>query len=156
MKATKENFITARYLDNDKRTVEVLYTENGETVSHVMQHDNSHPDFKKLLEITTINDLHSNTVAFIKSSQKDFREHISRIASVELKQVKAGLNTPFYKELTNFLFEYDDDKKEELFNLKLFVFEKEEVKNSQDTESKAAMRKAQTPLDFFSAFSKLK
>lgn len=159
MEVTKENFVTARYIDNDKKQIEILYTKGDETIGHVIQHDNSHPDFKELLEIISIDDLHSNTVAFIKNSQKDFREHVKRIAQAEgmIQEVTAELSTKFYKELYDMFYAYDDDKmKEKLFNLKLFIFEKDEVKNSQDTETKAAMRKAATPLEFFNEFKKLK
>ena len=159
MEITKENFITARYIDNDKRQVEVLYKKGDETIEYVLQHDTSHPDWKHLMTITTIDKLHENTHTFIKKSQKDFREHVKRIAEAEgiLNEVKAGLNTEFYKELYKFFYEYDDSKsKEELFNLKLHVFEKDLVKDSKDTETKANMRKAKTPLEFFNELSKLK
>ena len=43
-----------------------------------------------------------------------------------------------------------------LFNFKLFIFEKEFVKNSIDTETKAVMRKAQSPIEVMNAVMKLK
>ena len=43
-----------------------------------------------------------------------------------------------------------------LFNFKLFMFEKEFVKNNTDTETKAEMRKAKSPLELMNAIMKLK
>ena len=159
MEITKENFISARYIDNDKKQVQVLYKKGDETLEHVMEHNGEHPDWKELMSIVSIDDLHANTVAFIKNSQKDFREHVKRIAQADglIQEVTAELSTKFYKELYDMFYDYNEDKmKEKLFNLKLFVFEKDEVKNSQDTDTKAAMRKAATPLEFFNEFKKLK
>jgi hypothetical protein len=43
-----------------------------------------------------------------------------------------------------------------LFNFKLFIFEKKFVKDSVDTDTKAEMRKAQSPIEVMNAVMKLK
>ena len=83
---------------------------------------------------------------------------VMKIAEDEgmVKDVVAELSTPFYGEVFEFFFNYDDKQKEMLFNFKLFIFEKEFVKNSTDTDTKAEMRKAQSPIEVMNAVMKLK
>ena len=72
-------------------------------------------------------------------------------------EVIAELSTPFFKEVFDFFYDYSEEKgKEMLFNFKLFIFEKKFVKDSKDTDTKAEMRKAQTPMDVMNAVMKLK
>jgi hypothetical protein len=158
MQVTTENFITARYIDNEKKNVEILYKDGDKNISHIIEHDTEHPDWQELMLITTVEDLHANTHSYIKASQKDFRKMVMQIAKEDglVKEVVAELSTKFYDEIFEFFFNYDDKQKEMLFNFKLFIFEKEFVKNSTDTETKAVMRKAQSPIEVMNAVMKLK
>ena len=38
MQVTKENFITARYIDNEKKNVEILYKDGDKNISHIILH----------------------------------------------------------------------------------------------------------------------
>jgi hypothetical protein len=158
MEVTKENFISARYVDNEKKIVEILYKMGDKNIPHIIEHDTEHPDWQQLMTITNLDEIHFNTHNFIKQSQKDFRKMVMKIAEDEgmVKDVVAELSTPFYGEVFEFFFNYDDKQKEMLFNFKLFIFEKEFVKNSTDTDTKAEMRKAQSPIEVMNAVMKLK
>ena len=158
MEVTKENFISARYVDNEKKIVEILYKMGDKNIPHIIEHDTEHPDWQQLMTITNLDEIHFNTHNFIKHSQKDFRKMVMKIAEDEgmVKDVVAELSTPFYGEVFEFFFNYDDKQKEMLFNFKLFIFEKEFVKNSTDTDTKAEMRKAQSPIEVMNAVMKLK
>ena len=158
MEVTKENFISARYVDNEKKIVEILYKMGDKNIPHIIEHDTEHPDWQQLMTITNLDEIHFNTHNFIKQSQKDFRKMVMKIAEDEgmVKDVVAELSTPFYGEVFEFFFNYDDKQKEMLFNFKLFIFEKEFVKNSTDTDTKAQMRKAQSPIEVMNAVMKLK
>ena len=158
MQVTKENYISARYTDNEKKIVEMLYKEGDKVISHIIEHDTEHPDWQELMAITNLDEIHLNTHNFIKQSQKDFKKMVMKIAKEDglVKEVVAELSTKFYDEVFEFFFNYDDKQKEMLFNFKLFIFEKEFVKNSTDTETKAIMRKAQSPIEVMNAVMKLK
>ena len=158
MEVTKENFISARYVDNEKKIVEILYKMGDKNIPHIIEHDTEHPDWQQLMTITNLDEIHLNTHNFIKQSQKDFRKMVMKIAEDEgmVKDVVAELSTPFYGEVFEFFFNYDDKQKEMLFNFKLFIFEKEFVKISTDTDTKAEMRKAQSPIEVMNAVMKLK
>ena len=57
----------------------------------------------------------------------------------------------------NMLFEFDPEdevQKEDLFKLKLKMFEQPQVENSKKQKLKADLRKASTPLDSIYAYSK--
>ena len=158
MQITRENYITARYTDNAKKIVEILYKEDDKVIPHIIEHDTEHPDWQQLMTITNLEEIHLNTHNYIKQSQKDFKKMVMKIAKEDgmIKEVVAELSTPFYGEVFEFFYDYDDKQKEMLFNFKLFIFEKEFVKNSKNTEIKAEMRKAQSPIEVMNAVMKLK
>jgi hypothetical protein len=158
MQVTTENFITARYIDNAKKNVEILYKDGDKVIPHIIEHDTEHPDWQQLMTITSLDEIHLNTHNYIKQSQKDFKKMVMKIAKEDglVKEVIAELSTKFYDEIFEFFFNYDDKQKEMLFNFKLFIFEKEFVKNSKDTETKAVMRKSQSPIEVMNAVMKLK
>ena len=158
MEVTKENFISARYIDNEKKIVEILYKMGDKNIPHIIEHDTEHPDWQQLMTITNLDDIHLTTHNFIKQSQKDFKKMVMKIAKEDglVKEVVAELSTKFYDEVFEFFFNYNDKQKEMLFNFKLFIFEKEFVKNSTDTETKAVMRKAQSPIEVMNAVMKMK
>jgi len=158
MQVTRENYISARYTDNAKKIVEILYKEGDKVIPHIIEHDTEHPDWQELMAITNLDEIHLNTHNFIKQSQKDFKKMVMKIAKEDglVKEVVAELSTQFYDEVFEFFFNYSDKQKEMLFNFKLFIFEKKFVKDSVDTDTKAEMRKAQSPIEVMNAVMKLK
>ena len=158
MDINKENYISSRYIDNEKKHVEILYKQGNETLGRVIEHDTKHPDWQELMQITSVDELHNNTHAYIKQSQKDFKTYVMNMAKQDglVREVVAELSTKFYDEVFEFVYNYTDKEKEMLFNFKLFMFEKEFVKNNTDTETKAEMRKAKSPLELMNAVMKLK
>ena len=158
MQVTRENYISARYTDNEKKIVEILYKEGDKVIPHIIEHDTEHPDWQELMAITNLDEIHLNTHNFIKQSQKDFKKMVMNIAKEDglVKEVVAELSTTFYKEVFDFFYNYSDKEKEKLFNFKLFIFEKKFVKDSKDTDTKAEMRKAQSPIEVMNAVMKLK
>ena len=158
MQVTRENYITARYTDNAKKIVEILYKEGDKVIPHIIEHDTEHSDWQELMTITNLDEIHLNTHNYIKQSQKDFKKMVMKIAKEDglVKEVVAELSTQFYDEVFEFFFNYSDKQKEMLFNFKLFIFEKKFVKDSVDTDTKAEMRKAQSPIEVMNAVMKLK
>jgi len=158
MQVTRENYISARYTDNAKKIVEILYKEGDKVIPHIIEHDTEHPDWIELMSITNLDEIHLNTHNYIKQSQKDFKKMVMKIAKEDglVKEVVAELSTQFYDEVFEFFFNYNDKQKEMLFNFKLFIFEKKFVKDSTDTDTKAEMRKAQSPIEVMNAVMKLK
>ena len=44
MQVTNENYISARYIDNEKKHVEILYKDGEQTLGHIIEHNTEHPD----------------------------------------------------------------------------------------------------------------
>ncbi len=109
MEVTKENFISARYIDNEKKIVEILYKMGDKNIPHIIEHDTEHPDWQQLMTITNLDDIHLTTHNFIKQSQKDFKKMVMKIAKEDglVKEVVAELSTKFYDEVFEFFFNYD-------------------------------------------------
>ena len=68
---TNENYISARYIDNDKKHVEILYKDGDKTLSHIIEHNTKHPDWKELMQITSIDELHNNIQDFNNNLHDD-------------------------------------------------------------------------------------
>lgn len=56
MQVTTENFISARYIDNEKKIVEILYRDGDNIIPHIIEHNTKHPDWQKLMTITNVED----------------------------------------------------------------------------------------------------
>ena len=56
MQVTNENYISARYIDNEKKHVEILYKDGEQTLGHIIEHNTEHPDWLKLMTLTTIDE----------------------------------------------------------------------------------------------------
>ena len=95
MHINSENFISARYVDNEKKHVEILYQQGDDTMGHVIEHDTEHPDWQELMTLTSVDELHANTHAYIKQSQKDFKSYVMKMAKEDglVKEVVAELST---------------------------------------------------------------
>ena len=50
---TKDNFITAYFIDNQRKNIEVLLKGDNKVYSHILEYDTEHPDCQQLLKIIT-------------------------------------------------------------------------------------------------------
>lgn len=103
------------------------------------------PDFEALLKQVTIDDLHENTVNMIRDERDRFEATVLQIAHEQnLIQTIEPITSNIWESLVEILFEeFDVDKqKEQLFMLKLKLFELEPIKSSKDRAMKAKLRKA--------------
>ena len=168
MQITKENFKSARYSDNDRTTIEILFkSENdkdGELTPYVIEHDESHPDFQDLMKVTSVQDIHSYTDEWCNQQRKVFREELIDIAKKEgiIKggkvkeieiEVEASLETMFKKIFVDTIDYNNDQIKEDMFKVKLMSFELPHVKQSDNRELKTKLRKCETFKDLVSVVS---
>ena len=137
-------FVSAHFTNQERTTVEVEWkAPDGKTrVEYIMaEEDNVH--WKNLLKHISVDELHESTFKYIKKSSKVFEDAALQIAKSSglLHDIKKD-NT--YKFLTSFIFgEFDEEKdKEELFALKLALFEVDEIQKSQSRALKSKLRKA--------------
>tara|TARA_Y100000034_G_scaffold127373_1_gene180069 strand:- start:1076 stop:1594 length:519 start_codon:yes stop_codon:yes gene_type:complete len=155
----KKNFITARYIDNERKNIEVLLrSDDDKTINpHIIEHDPDHPIFQELLKVTSIEEIHDTTTNFIRESRKTFKKVVLEIAKEDglLKQDALTKEVQIEKPISELIdkifledIRYDNDQyKEEIFKTKLKAFEYNFIKKSKNRDLKAKLRKAETYLD---------
>ena len=155
-----KQFVTAHFIDNDRTQIEVLTLENTNSnsqISTVIEYDRDHPWCQALLEVCNLDTLHENTWNKINKEKTAFEQSVLKIARDQgLVYDTHKSETKFHTAMMDFLFNYQDKDKEDLFAFKLASFELDLVKNCKDKQHKAAIRKAQSPLEVVKAISEIK
>ena len=142
----KNNFIDAYFVDEERKNIEILQTsEDKKSVfPTIIPFEKDHGQFQVLESVMSVDELHERTYQKKKEERILFEEQLKRIAkkdgtlmSSDTKQkdffptvVKAIVNNP--------------DNEDDLFALKLALFEVDEIRDSEDTELKSAIRKGKT------------
>jgi hypothetical protein len=142
--------ITARFTDNAKRVVEALWVpidaENADLTATICIAEDNDAQWRDLLKHTSIDAIHENTVRHIRQIQIDMQDVVSQIAKREgwVYDLDRDFDGQMYKAAVKVLtMEFDPEKhKEQLFLLKLQLFEQAFVKNCTDKELKKKLRKS--------------
>ncbi len=144
---TKDNFITAYFIDNQRKNIEVLLKGDNKVYSHILEYDTEHPDCQQLLKIITLDDLHENTHNRLKEQKKEFEEMVMRVARTKgLIFDENKLDTRFYPTLVKSIFQ-DEENEDHLFALKLALFEVKEIRDSKDNEGKKKLRQSKNKIE---------
>ena len=149
----KDNFITAYFIDNERKNIEILSTneEKTQTIPTIIEYNEEHPSFKALMTMITLDQLHEYTYQRVKNERRLFEEQVIRIAQKDgLIMDSERIDTKFYPTLVNSLFE-EQDNADHVFALKLALFELDAIKNSENEEAKKELRKSKDKLDILSA-----
>lgn len=149
----KDNFITAYFCDDDRKFIEILTTseDKKETYPTVIPFDENEPQYKILLEFVTLDQLHEITYKRKQEERKDYETAVLEIAKKEgLVLEKNKVDSKFFDLLVKTVFEEKSEDKEELFTLKIALFELDKIKNSKNTKLKTKLRKSQTIYDTLS------
>lgn len=144
-------FLNAHFTDNERSTVRAFWADNdtSDIYEAIVEVKESDAQWKELLEHTTINELHENTYKYIQDSQRVIKEQVVSIAKEEgwIYEVNTENSRAAVKVLLSNIFsDFDPEEgKEDLFFLKLEVFDLEFVRETKDRKAKAEIRKAATP-----------
>ena len=153
---TKENYITASFIDNERKTIEVILKDDKETkvYPYILEYDIDNPICQELLKIITLDELHENTWQKKKDERRDFESMVKKVAVKEglLKRIIENVDSDFFKLLMDFFLSDKQEHIDRLFNFKIFLFEQDTVKNSKNEEVKTAIRKSKTPLEALDNF----
>tara|TARA_B100000929_G_scaffold122121_1_gene96775 strand:- start:202 stop:693 length:492 start_codon:yes stop_codon:yes gene_type:complete len=152
----EENFITAHFIDNERKNIEVLLkSDDGTAVNpHILEYDVSNPNCQELLKFISLDQLHENTYTKKQEERKVFEAMIKRVARKEglIKRIIEDVDPDFFKLLFDFLLSNKKEHIDRLFNFKIFIFEQDVVKNSKNETIKSAIRKSKTPLEALDNF----
>ena len=146
---TKDNLISAYFIDNDRKNIEVLTkSEDGkQVIPTIMPFDETDSKFIELNAIVTLDQLHENTYQKKKEEQKDFEDLAMTIAKKNgLVFDENKLDTKFYPTLVNAIFR-DVENEDHLFALKLALFELEKIRDSKNDELKKKLRQSKNKIE---------
>ena len=73
----KENFITAHFIDNERKNIEILSTseDKTQTIPTIIEYNEEHPSFKALMTMITLDQLHEYTYQKVKNERKNDRKN---------------------------------------------------------------------------------
>tara|TARA_R110002050_G_scaffold637_3_gene4458 strand:- start:194 stop:673 length:480 start_codon:yes stop_codon:yes gene_type:complete len=146
---TKENLIGAYFIDNDRKNIEVLTTseDKKQIIPTIMPFDENNHSFKELTSIITVDQLHENTYQKKKDEQKIFEEKVMQIAKKDglvLDDTKIDSNS--FAKIVNAIFEQNENE-DQLFALKLALFELTAIRDSKDLDLKKKLRQCKNKID---------
>jgi hypothetical protein len=152
---TKDNLISAYFIDNERKNIECLLKSDVDKVyTQIIPFDVKNDMYKMLMEIVSLDDIHEVTYEKKKEERKIFEQKVKEIAKKEglIKQIIENVDPDFFKLLFDFLLSDKQEHIDRLFNFKIFIFEQDVVKNSKNETAKTAIRKSKTPLEALDNF----
>ena len=146
---TKENLIGAYFIDNDRKNIEVLTTseDKKQIIPTIMPFDENNHSFKELTSVITVDQLHENTYQKKKDEQKIFEEKVMQIAKKDglvLDDTKIDSNS--FAKIVTAIFEQNENE-DQLFALKLALFELTAIRDSKDLDLKKKLRQCKNKID---------
>jgi hypothetical protein len=147
------------YTNPELDTVKILWKDDMNIYrEHYLKVDEEDEQFQSLLEVTSYEDIEGRTKAANDIVRQEFKDAFDRYAERTGIYTGSGPlenNTGFFRFFSNFDPENAEDK-ERLFALKLSIFEKDEVKNADVSETsksaKTAIRKAKNPIEILALY----
>jgi len=152
-------FLTAHFSNNERTVVEVFWTredEDGkpETIVEYIEAsidkdgrpNEADQSWNNLLEHVDIDTLHDNTARHMAEQELEFERMVMDLARQKgLFDDIDIVNDNIHKHLVDFIFAPFDpvEQKEQLFMIKLQLFELPKIKLSKDRTAKTKLRKAE-------------
>ena len=144
-------FIDAYFTNNERTVVSILWeNDKKEVVEETVLAEANEAGWENLLNQpeVTIDKLHERTVNRNREQRALFEEQVVEIAKRDGLIYDGDIvNTDLYKMFVKTIFNTElteKETKEQLFMFKLALFELDKIKDSNNREMKAALRKAET------------
>ena len=142
---TKKNYITANFIDNERKNIEILLKDGDITRPHIIEADEDNSDYKDLLKIVTVDELHEQTHQAKKAESDAFMEFAIQMAKDD-GLVQQEEKTKTYPALVDALFN-NVENEDDMFALKLALFEVASIRDSKTAALKTKLRKSKTKFD---------
>lgn len=141
----KNHFVEARFTNSERTWIEVITNEKGDalTSTHI-EFDENAWQFKALMTVTDIDKIHEATYLHNQKQQKEFEEVAIQIAKRE-GLVQTDQQDP--TKILDLLFNKEEADEDEMFALKIAIFEIDKIKDSKNLDAKKALRKSKTRLE---------
>jgi len=103
--------------------------------------------FKELTSVVSVDQLHENTYQKKKDEQKIFEEKVMQIAKKDgLLVDDTKIDSKSYNKLVKAIFEQGKNE-DQLFALKIALFELPAIRDSKDDELKKKLRQSKSKID---------
>lgn len=153
MKNLGYEFVSAEYTNSEYNLVRALWSDPKKPraeddtelfIETIVEVDDESPHWKELLELTTIDDMMQNTYLNNQQRAKDFEVVVMNLAKREGMVYDLDNNSNVYTAIVKALFTTFDPKahKEQLFMLKLELFNIDFIKKVKDKALKKELRQA--------------
>ena len=145
---TKKNYVVAKFIDEDRKNIEILLKDGDITRPHIIEADEDNSDYQDLLKIIPIDDLHEQTHNINKAEGEAFKEFAIQVAKESgfIQQEEKLEKTKMYPTLVEAMFN-NDDNEDDVFALKLALFEVEKIRESKNTALKTKLRKSKSKIE---------
>ena len=150
--------VEAYYSNPELDTVAIMWSDGEKNREYYVNVDEEDDQFKALLKEWSYESLDECTRNRNEATRQEFRDAFHRYATDNNLYSHGdpdGLKDEKSTSL-DIIFDFDPENyqhKEELFKLKLKMFEQDVVRNSKAKTKKTAIRKAETPIEVISAYN---
>jgi hypothetical protein len=144
---TKENVISAQFINEEHTTIEVLYTiESDEKArAYILEYDKDSEDFKDLEKAGwDLERITEETAIYKQEASRLYNEEINA-AAAEMNKTNTEVAFTDYK-LINHILKLNENE-DIIFKSKLTIMDLDIIKKSKKTKFKQDIRKSKTLLD---------
>ena len=144
----KDNFLTAYFVDNERKNIEVqTTTEDKKSVfTTIIPFKEENPQYQALNKFMSLDQLHESTHEKTKTEHELYKEQALKYAKDAGLVANEIAKDNYFSEIVKLITE-DQENEDHLFALKLAVFEIDAVKDSVDVEKKKLIRQSKTKAD---------
>lgn len=157
---TKKNVITARFINDEHTTIEVLHTIKGDEKAHayILEYDKDSTDYQDLEKAGwDLERIQEETAGYKRAASLQHDTAVAAAAQEWLKEnpttVENVVNVPVTDIIGSIIDKNEDE--DTVFKTKLAVMELDDVKKSKDTKLKQEIRKAKTLIEVVSYLQKV-
>ena len=146
---TKDNLISAYFIDDARQNIEVLTTSDDKkkVIPTIIPFDENNHLFKELTSIITVDQLHEDTYNKKKNEKKIFEQKVIEIAKKDgLLLDDTKIDSRSYNKLVKAIFEQGENA-DQLFALKIALFELNKIRDSKNDELKKKLRQSKNKID---------
>jgi len=145
--------IEAYYTNAENTCIEVLYREGEKAICYYIEPDMTDKNFMALIEEYPMDKISESTVQRNLSALRKLNSVVDAKVQQRLDASTPTSPASNFDTTMEFVINYDESKSaEDLFALKLKIFEMDSVKQITDNELKKQIRTAKTPMEVLVAY----
>ena len=144
----KDNFLTAYFVDNERKNIEIqTTTEDKKSVfTTIIPFKEENPQYQALNKFMSLDQLHESTHEKNKTEHKLYKEQALKFAKESGLVGNEISKDNYFSEIIKLITE-DQENEDQLFALKIALFEVEDIRESTDIEKKKLIRQSKTKTD---------